>query len=209
MSFQNYEYACGLAREEIRKISDIEQQCFKSGARYQVIDSRKEIVIDYLDQSYVITLPDIEVSLRNSAGEILVRDRILILHYFISAKGTPATDKLITFRELPEGKVYFPTFSKRTIQPLMEHFGKEPHLLVKAAGKLGGVRVDYGDLAVTINAFTRVPITIIMWRGDEEFAPQGNVVFDANIIDYLPTEDITVLCETIAWRLVRYLRESH
>ena len=207
---KNYEYANELAYklacEKLIKIDDIEQQCCKSGAQYQVIDSKKTIIIQYLNQSYVITLPDIEISLVGSATGVPVRDRVLILHYLISAKGTPVADKLITFRELPEGKVYHPTFAKRTSQPILNYFGKEPHLLVDAGKKLGGYKVDYGNTAVTINAFSRVPIIIILWLGDDEFAPRGNVLFDASISDYLSTEDITVLCETITWRLIHYLK---
>ena len=201
-----YELAYKLACEQLAKIDDIEQQCRKSGAQYQVVGSKKTIIIQYLNQSYLITLPGIEVSLVDSAEQVPIRDRLLILHYFTSAKGTPAANRLITFRELPEGSVYSPTFSKRTIKPIVDQFGQEPHLLVDAGEKLGGHKADYGDMAVTINAFSRVPITIILWRGDDELAPQGNVVFDATISDYLPTEDITVLCETLTWRLVRYLR---
>ncbi len=199
-----YELAHKLAAEQLARIDDIEQQCRKSGSQYQVIDSKKAILIQYLNQSYLITLPGIEISLVDSAEEVPQRDKILILHYFLSAKGTPTANKLITFRELPEGGVYSPTFSKRTIQPLLAHFGKEPHRLIDAGEKLGGHKADYGDAAITINAFSRVPITIILWGGDDEFAPQGNIVFDATIPDYLPTEDITVLCGTIAGRLIKY-----
>jgi len=203
---KNYELAYKLACEQLVKIDDIEQQCRKSGAQYRVIDSKKAITIQYLNQSYLITLPSIEISLVDSTEKVPVREKVLILHYFTSAKGTPAANRLITFRELPEGSVYSPTFSKRTIQPLLQYFGKDPYLLVDASEKLGGHKADYGDTAVTINAFSRVPITIILWRGDDEFAPQGSIVFDATISDYLPTEDITVLCETITWRLIKYLR---
>ncbi len=197
-----------LAREQLAKIDDIEQQCRKSGAQYQVIDSKKAIIVQYLNQSYLITLPDIEISLVGSAEEVPTRDKVLILHYFTSAKGTQATNKLITFRELPEGKVYSPTFSKRTIKPLLDYFNKDPNLLVEISKKLGGHKADYGDTAVTINAFSHVPITVVLWQGDADFAPQGNILFDATISDYLPTEDITVLCETITWRLIRHLRET-
>jgi len=201
-----YEFACKLACEQLAKIDDIEQQCRKSGAQYQVIDSKKVIIIQYLNQSYKITLPDIEISLVDSEEGIPVRDKVLILHYFTMAKGIPTANRLIAFRELPDGKVYSPTFAERTIKPLLSYFGKEPHRLVEIGESLGGHKADYGDTAVTINAFSRVPVTIVLWRGDDEFAPQGNILFDATISDYLPTEDITVLCETITWRLIRYLR---
>lgn len=202
-----YELAYKLAAEQLAKIDDIAEQCRKSGAEYRPIGSRKVIAIQYLNQSYLISLPDAEISLVDSTEAVPMRDRVLILHYFISAEGTALANKLITFRELPEGRVYSPTFDQRTIRPILRYFGQAPHLLVEAGQKLGGHKADYGDVSLTISAFSRVPITIVLWRGDEEFTPQGNVVFDASISDYLHTEDIIVLCETITWRLVRYLAE--
>ncbi|GAI34732.1 unnamed protein product, partial [marine sediment metagenome] len=48
--------------------------------------------------------------------------------------------------------------------------------------------------------------TLVLWRGDEEFPPSGSIMFDATISDYLSAEDITVLCQTIAWKLVKSLK---
>lgn len=203
-----YELAYKLACEQLAKFDNIEQQCLKSGARYQVIDSQKIILLEYLNQSYQIVFPDIDISLIDSEEEVPMRDKILILHYFTQAKGTPITNKVIAFRELPEGANYFPTFSKRAIKPLLDHFGREPERLIDAAEKLGSHKANYGDVAVTINAFNYVPITLVLWRGDEEFNPEGNILFDSTISDYLPTEDINILCETISWKLVKYLKES-
>ena len=200
---RNYGDAYELACKRLAGIDDIAAQCRQSGSQYRVKDSRTEITIQYLNCSYLITLPDITVSQVDSAEEVPVRDKLLILHYFISAKGTPAASRLITFRELPEGSVYFPTFSQRTIKPLLNRFGKEPQLLLDAGVKLGGSQNDMGDTGLTIKAFIRVPITIILWRGDDELSPQGSILFDATIADYLPTEDITVLCEVITWKLIR------
>ena len=203
-----YELAYKLACEQLAKIDDIEQQCLKSDAQYQIIDSQKVIIIEYLNRSYQITLPDIGISLKDSEEEVPLRDKILILHYLTQAKGTPTSNKVIAYKELPEGASYFPTFSKRAIKPLVDHFGNEPHRLVDIAGILGGHKADYGDAAVTINAFSRVPITLVLWRGDEEFPPEANIIFDSTISDYLSTEDINVLCETIAWRLVKLLKSG-
>jgi hypothetical protein len=209
---KNYEYgyklAYELARERLAKVDGIEQQCLKSGAKYQVIDSQPVIIIEYLNQSYQVTLPDMEISLVGREGEIPIRERILILHYLTQAKGSPLANEVIAYKQLPDGANYFPTFYKRAIKPLIEHFGKQSHRLIEAAGKLGGYKVDYGDAAVTINAFSRVPITLVLWQGDEEFPPGGSILFDATVSDYLSTEDINVLCEIIAWKLVKFLREG-
>jgi len=209
---QNYEYgyelAYKLACEQLAKFDNIGQQCLKSGAQCQVIDSQKIITLKYLNQSYQIVFPDIDISLIDSEEEVPMRDKILILHYFTQAKGTPITNKIIAFRELPEGANYFPTFAKRAIKPLLDYFGREPVQLIDTAKKLGGHRVDYGDVAVTINAFSYVPITLVLWQGNGEFAPEGSILFDSTISDYLSTYDITVLCETISWKLVKYLKKT-
>lgn len=203
---QAYELSYKLACEQLARIPDIEEQCRKSGAEYQVTSAKKAVIIQYLNRPYQISIPDGDISLADSGEAVLIRDKLLILHYFNRARGTPPTNRLIAFQELPEGTIYFPTFSKRTIKPLLDSFGKEPVRLLEFGENLGGRKVDYGDAAVSISALPRVPITIVLWRGDDEFPPHGNVLFDANITDYLPTEDITVLSETIVWKLVRLAR---
>jgi hypothetical protein len=192
----SYKFAC----EKLAQISDIEEQCRKSGARY--IRST-EIAINYLNQSYHIMISECNILLENSGVEAPLRDKILILHYFTGAKGTSATGKLIAYKQLSGGVSYFPTFSQRAVAPLVQNFGKSPELLMKIAAKLGGHAADYGDMSVTVDAFPHVSITLVLWRGDEELAPNGNILFDANISDYLSTEDVTVLCETIVWKLVK------
>jgi hypothetical protein len=202
------EPAYELAREQLAEIEDIEQLCLKGGARYLLTGSQEEIIIEYLNQPYRVTMPNIEILPTDSPEDISIRDKVVILHYLLSAKGTPIKDKLIAFQDLPGGGNYFRTFSKRAIEPLVKHFGGQPHLLIDAARKLDGHRATYGDVAVAIDAFSRVPIIIILWQGDEEFPPRGSMLFDAAISDYLSTYDVTVLCESITWKLVTLSREG-
>jgi len=197
-----FELAYKLACEQLARIDDIEEQCRNHGARLDF----NRIIIEYLNRSYLITLRDTEISLIGSAEQVPLKDKILILHYLTSTKSTPAGNKLITFKQLPGVASYFPVFFQRAIKPLLNRFGKEPQLLVASAAKLGGHRANYGDVSVTINAFPRVPITFVLWQGDEEFAPNGSIMFESTICDYLSSEDITILCETIAWKLVNFRR---
>jgi len=197
---RGFDLSYRLACEQLAEISNLQEQSRKSSARYVGPD---EIVVNYLNQPYHIMIPEGKIVLEDSGTETPLRDKILILHYFTGAKGTPATNKLIAYKQLQGGVSYFPAFSQRVIGPLVKNFGKSPELLRKAAAKLGGGEADYGDVSVTINAFDRVPVTLVLWKGDEEVAPNGNILFDANISDYLSTEDVTVLCETIIWKLVK------
>jgi hypothetical protein len=209
---KNYEYgynfAYKIASQQLAEADGIERLCRHSGAEYKVIDSHPVITLDYLNRTYRISLPDVAISLADSDEEVPLKDKILLLHYIIQAKGTPLANKSIAYKELPEGVGYFRTFHKRSIKPLVDHFGSEPNKLLGASKELGGVKADYGDVAVTINAFKRVPITFVLWRGDEEFPPDGSIMFDATVSDYLSIEDINMLCERIAWKLVKLLKEG-
>ena len=160
---RGFDISYRLACEQLAKVSDIKDQCRKSGARYI---GPNEIVIDYLNQSYRILLPGISILLADGGTEASLRDKILILHYFTLAKGAPATGKLITYKQVPGGISYFPAFSQRAIAPLVRQFGRKPDLLKTAAAKFGGREAAYGDTAVTIDAFPHVPVTLVLWRGD-------------------------------------------
>ena len=204
-SVYNLDVAYTLIRERLA-VADIEEQCRRSGSEYTKQDSGATVTVYYLDQPCLVTFPEVKV-IPTVGTELPLREQILILHYLALAKGTTTTNSLITFRDLPGGIVYYPTFSKRTMEPLTRYFGREPELLVKAAKRLGARQIDMGDTTMVINALRHVPITMVLWRGDEEFPPQLNLLFDANITDYLESEDVTVLCEIITWKLVNYSRE--
>jgi hypothetical protein len=211
--YKNYEYGYNLAYElagkQMAATGDLKQRCLRSGADYKRAGSKEIITLEFLNQNYRITLPNIEVSLVGGGAEVPISDKILILHYLTLASGTPLSNKPIAFQELPEGASYLRTFSKRSIEPLVKYFGGEPERLVEVAKRLGGGKADYGDAAVTINGFKMVPVTLVLWGGDEEFPARGNILFDSTVPEYLSTYDITVLCEAITWRLVRFFREGN
>jgi hypothetical protein len=204
---RNYEYSNNqsyqLALARLAGVTDYPSLCRKSGSLYDETDSESYITLDYLSRTYRITVPDVVISNSDNSTELPLRERILILHYLLTAQGTLLSNEAITFKELPEGPVYFRTFRKRTIDPLVKSYGTEPDKLLIAATSLGGRVANYGDIAVTINAFRRVPVTLVLWQGDEEFPADSNILYDRSITDYLPTEDIIVLTETLVWKLIR------
>jgi len=182
---------------------DLKQQCVKSGVQY--IDPDR-VTIEYLNRSYVMAVPGMEISLKDNLAhcqDIDLTDRILMLHYLITARGTLPSGKLIGFGQLPGGCFEHGSFSREVLAPLLDRFGKEPERLAEAAGKLAGFRVNYGDVAVSVKAFPRVSVVIALWRGDDEFAPNASMVFDSTVTDYLSTEDMTVLCQRLVDKLTR------
>jgi len=196
-----YSSAC----KNLAGLTDIKEHCSKAGAQYDEDSGRITIAYAYMNRQYLLTLSNCQLSLTDSNGEITAMDKTLIVHYLTLAKGTPLTDRLITYKQVPGGAPYFARFSQLVVQPLLSQFGEKPEILIPAAEKLGGKKVNRGDAAITIKAFSRVPVTIVLQRGDEEFPPTASVLFDSTIPDYLPSEDIRILCEIIISKLIKYI----
>jgi len=199
-----HELAFKLACERLANIDDIEQQCRQSGTKY--ISSEKTVIIDYLNKAYRIYIPEASITFAAGKEDVPIKDKILILDYFIRAKGTPLSGKTITYKELHDGLNYFSVFASRTINPIVNYFGENPERLLDTSAALGGRKAEPGDVSVTIDAFPRVPITVVLWRGDSEFKPEGSILFDSTVSDYLSNDDIHTLCENITWNLVRFLK---
>jgi hypothetical protein len=192
-----YAESYNLALDRLRR-ANLAEVCRKSGA--SLVDA--DIVgLVFLDREYRADRRGGTVSLATGTEPVPMAERLLILHYLVTANGAPPRGEAISFKELPEGAVYNPTFYKRAIRPLLNKFGSSPAKLIAAAAAFGGVEAHEGDAAVTIQAFPRVAVTWVLWRGDDEFPAEGTILVDRGIQDYLPTEDIAVLCQSIAIKL--------
>jgi hypothetical protein len=198
-----YDLSLKLVKEKLVRREDIPEMCQLSGSQYNNSGGQPAICTRYLNRDFRITVPEFSVNSSDIQEVVENRDQLLILHYLERARGTLLTKKLIAFQELKEGAAYFPSFFQRTIKPLLEYFGPAPERLFSAADKIGGTKEKFGDAAVVIPAFSLVPITYIVWKGDDEFPSNASILFDQTINDYLATEDISVLCQTITWKLLR------
>jgi len=50
-------------------------------------------------------------------------------------------------------------------------------------------------------------VVLSLWKGDEEFPPEGNVYFDASVSSYLPTEDIAYLAGAVVYKVIGMARK--
>jgi hypothetical protein len=201
------EEAYRAACEKLAAIPNIKEQCGRAGAEYDEDSNR--ITVAYLNRQHVLTFSDCQISPKDqytdAHEEITAMDKTLIVHYLTLAKGIALSGKLVTYKQVPGGTPYFAGFSQLAVEPLLSHFGEKPERLIPAAGNLGGKKVNRGDAAVTIDAFSRVPVIVVLQKGDEEFPPTASVLFDSTIPDYLPSEDIRILREIIASKLIKFI----
>ncbi|HEX3015935.1 MAG TPA: DUF3786 domain-containing protein [Desulfobacteria bacterium] len=158
-----------------------------------------EVELQFLNRLYYVNQAG-EVRTAGE-GDVRISFKILLLHYLLHAEGVKVEGKPISFKELPGGAIYIGPFTNRAIRPLINIFGANPGELFECGKLLGAEPAGYGDVSVMVNAFPRVPVTLVLWAGDDEFPPAGNILFDVSAAHYLPTEDYAVLAGMIVMEL--------
>lgn len=150
--------------------------------------------VNFLGQQFTVEYPSGKFDPEPAPdGELPIFAQILVLHYLADCQGTAEQGKLISYKELPGGSIYIQPFTNRAINPLVRIFGAKPERLLEVSAQLGGKPVRLGDAAVIIPVFPHIPVTLVLWEGDDEFPPSGNILFDASAPAILPTEDYAVL----------------
>jgi Domain of unknown function (DUF3786) len=195
---------------------DLADRCTAAGYRYD----EAGIEIAFLDRKYSLLRRGSSLAIMSTAPscaeesvptedagsltaeqqEEHLRDRILILHYLERASGAPISGNMVGFDQLSGARFYGSAFRGRVELPLVRTFASRPALLVEIAQSLGGSRAAYGDCSVLLRPFPRAPFAFILWQGDDEVPANGKVLLDASAEDYLSTEDLTVLGETVVRR---------
>lgn len=124
---------------------------------------------------------------------------ILILHYLVSKfKGLPMlTGEWLTFRELSGIEGYQSAFRQRIIERLIKKYGNDPEKLLFVLERFPGESVKKGDFGIILDVFEAVPILIEIWKADEDFGPDANLLFDRSITQIFCIEDIVVLAEFV------------
>lgn len=130
---------------------------------------------------------------------------IIVLHYLIrklSAVPMPVrSGEWVSFNQIEGGEGYYPTFRKRTIDVILRKYGTNPDGLLDSALRLGARRAGTSDAGLILEPLEGVPIMITVWKGDSEFGPDANILFDRKIADIFCTEDIVVLAEFVTHSL--------
>ena len=174
----------------------------KAGARFE----DRRVIVPYLDKGIILEIDSHRFTVNPEGEEAPIWLAILTVHYLNNAPGGGPTGKLKHFREFKEGAFYEPAFNSRTKDVLISVFGNDPTPIVEAGRKLNGKPLDQGDASVELLYFPYVPITCIIWAGDDEFPPEAAVLFDETVDRFLCAEDVAVAGQMAVLEL---LKASH
>lgn len=157
-------------------------------------------ILRLMGVTYRITHPGYEVVHQDGEGadwfplEEKANARILVLRFLTEGAAAPASGKFLTYREIPWGEVYFKQFQGRCIFRLAYGFGNKLEKFAAIMEKIGGTKLDFGDISYEFEFLNGLQLRMILWAGDDEFPPSAQILFSDNFpVAFVQGEDMAVV----------------
>jgi hypothetical protein len=189
----------GLWQQVVKQ--DGEQTARRAKCRYA--DEPKRCILVLLNKEYVVDLSNKQVlsaadgSLAGFGGELC------ILAYLINCRDLPIAGKLMPPERLPGGQFFFRGPHELPTNKLTQVFGESPQGLYEAAAEFGAERREFGDASIEFYVLPRVPMTVVLWRADEEFAARASILFDETAAEQLPLDALWMAANLTVKALVQ------
>jgi hypothetical protein len=206
----DYKQALLLAKDALKTVGGGKAAQMGGGVMERDGGGREIVRLRFLGKEIRILWSEMSLS-RDPDQEMPLQEQILVLHYLKGCyeKGGPLSGEWIAFQDIPDGKFYLDAFLRRAKIPLLQSFGHQPERLTELAAKAYGARpFVHGDVSVLVQALPMVPVALVLWKGDEEFPPEANLIFDRSVRDLLSAEDVAWLSGMIVYPLIGMARKK-
>ena len=161
----------------------------RAGCEY--LSDKENYIIKLLNAEYTVNLIDKKIYSSNENSPVkpaTFLEELCLLAYLINAKEIPPANKLVRAESLPGGQFFFRGIHKLPSEKLEKVFGTNPQALLQASEQFNAQKCEYGDVSVSLFILPRLPLTIVIWRGDEEFAARASILFDQTAGAQMPLD---------------------
>ena len=145
---------------------------------------RREVYSDSLEGTFLLGIKDYFFDLS-------------VLWYLIGGSDIPLTGDLIKPSGLPGGQIFIQGTHVLPLDKIAQRFNNNKEDFFEAGYPYGAIRTDMGDAGLKLLPFPMVPVYLILWFGDEDFTPKGQLLLDSTCSRYLSTDVVwamTMVC---------------
>ncbi len=173
-------------------------------ARFRLEGDEEAQYIVYFHQRYRIDQRTGMLTLEEEPERELPFNAVMtIYHLFYYAKPeAKVSGRFIPFREVKRAAPFDAAFKRNVLDAAARTFDGHLAELHRACQALGGRPLKQGDAGYEILAFDCMPLQFVFWDGDDEFPAQANILFDADITDFLHEETVVCVGDELFRRLV-------
>ena len=153
-----------------------------------------------LGKHYTLSHPDLTIT-----GERPVTnpERILFLRYLLDGRAAAASGRFLAYQEFPWGEVYLQQFTGRCIKRFAFSYGSCPEKLEQIMARLPAKRCPQSDAGWDVELMPGLTMRFLLWLGDEEFPPNGQILFSDNFRYAFTAEDLANAGDIVLTRMKR------
>jgi hypothetical protein len=152
-------------------------------------------ILKSLGMDYSICPAERSITSATSDGEMLTKRLAYffnhsVLWYLAAARDIGLSGRLVRPEDLKDGRQFFKGTHELPLGDVAKKYGLDKEAFLTRAAKLGGRSLGFGDASVELYPLPRIPLTLILWLGDEEFQPRADVLFDSSAEKQVPIDII-------------------
>ncbi|MFP4213949.1 MAG: DUF3786 domain-containing protein [Desulfohalobiaceae bacterium] len=172
---------------------DPEDVCRRSGAAYD--PNQQVYTLTSLGQQIRIHPAQRNISSDSGLGRYLVQDLaelfwLSAVWYLLQAKDAQRTQRLLKPQDLPGGDIFAKGSHVLPLDELASRYGTQPEALLKTGQLLASQPQDFGDAALQLWPFPRLPLVIVLWAQDEEFPAKASLLLDSSAELHQPVDTL-------------------
>ena len=147
-----------------------------------------------LGVTYRIAWPDyaIEADREGAFGLSSLPCQTFLLRFLLEGKQAEPSNQFKTFREMPWGEMYIQPYTGRCLTRAAFTFGTRVEKFRAACEKMGAQALEHGDAGFQFELLPGYAMQLMVWEGDEEFAPTAQILYSANFETGFAAEDRVV-----------------
>ncbi len=152
----------------------------------------KEFTVTLLGREYAIAHPDYAIRALDGGNVPPLPAQTFLLRYLLESRQVSWGGTWKTFREMPWGEMYIKPYTGRVLTRAAFTFGTRIQAFRTACEKMGAIPLPHGDAGYQFDFIGGYQMQILVWEGDEEFAPNAQVLYSDNFADGFAAEDRVV-----------------
>jgi len=169
----------------------------------QYTQNPPQYIIQLLNKEYRVELTNKQIHSRKDSSRAGFSEELCILAYLINSHNIPTSGRLTKAESLPNGQFFFRGPHPLPTDKLTATFGRKPELLLEIANVFNAKQYNFGDASIQLNVLPRVPLTIVIWGGDEEFAARASILFDETAAEQMPLDGLWLATQITAKALIK------
>lgn len=127
-----------------------------------------------------------------------VPEMYCLLSTYAAATEIPISGELVSLTSL--NSMHKSGLKAEECTALLSYSEKNFNALKIALKSFFGTKLDQGDLSFKVWPLPRIPVTFVLWKGDEDVNDGGTLLFDKSAFQYLPGLLVELAGLTV-WRL--------